>query len=110
LLTNLYNWFVLLFDVADCCVLQYFRCKSGFKTPKFVFSKYQLNTLTTEGSLLIAFSFGFFFDGILLVIVTELIGPLPTIPRVLFFVSLLIIGTIIADTLRKALQNTKMAF
>jgi hypothetical protein len=106
----LWSFTYAVFYVAIICVLQYFRRKSGFKIPQFVFSRYQLNTLTPEGRLLIAFSFGFFFAGILLVIVTELIGPLPIIPRVLFFVSLLIIGTIIADTIRKALQNTKMAF
>jgi len=94
-----------VFYVAVVCILQYFRRKSGLKIPRFIFHRHQLNTLTTEGRLLIAVAFGFFFAGILLVIVTELIGPFSTVPRVLFFVSLLVIGTVIADTIRKTLQK-----
>jgi hypothetical protein len=90
-----------VFYVAVVCILQYFRRKSGFKIPRFIFHRHQINTLTTEGRLVIALFFGMFFAGILLFLVTELIGPVSTIPRVLFFVSLLIIGTVIADTIRK---------
>ena len=94
-----------VFYVAVVCTLQYFRRKSGFKIPRFIFHRHQINTLTPEGRLVIAFAFGFFFAGILLFLATELIGPISTIPRVLFFVSSFIIGTVITDTIRKTLQK-----
>ncbi|MDR0460244.1 MAG: hypothetical protein LBH62_02210 [Nitrososphaerota archaeon] len=84
--------------------------KSNIKVYDSKFRHGRLNTLTTDGRILMAVALGFFFASILLVIVTVLIGPLPTFFRISFFVISWIVGAIIGDTLRKALQNTKLAF
>ena len=90
--------------------LQHIMRKSGVKVYQSKYRGGRLNTLTTDGRILMAAALGFFFAGILLFIVTELIGPLPPYFRVPFFVILWIIGAIIGDTIRKALQKTKVAF
>ena len=72
----MFNDFVLSFAYVVfyvvVCVLQYFRCKSGFKIPKFMFHSHQLNALTPESGLLIAVSFGFFFVGMLLFLMSKI--------------------------------------
>lgn len=73
-------------------------------------NRHRVNTLTTEGRILIALAFGFFFAGILLVLVTELRGPLPTIQRMVFFVSLMTIGAIITDIVRKVMYKRGIYF
>ncbi|MCL2172041.1 MAG: hypothetical protein FWB84_00110 [Candidatus Bathyarchaeota archaeon] len=91
-------------------VLRHIMRKSNIKVYDSKFRRDRLNTLTTDGRILMAAALGFFFASILLVIVTVLIGPLPTFFRISFFIISWIVGAIIGDTLRKALQNTKLAF
>jgi hypothetical protein len=96
----------LIFYVAFVCVLRYVVRKSGSEVYKPPIERGRgVNTLTTEGRIMIAVAFGFFFAGILLVIVTELIGPMPTYLRIPFFAILWAVGTLITDIIRTVLQK-----
>lgn len=100
----------LIFGIAIIFGLRHIMRKSGVRVYQNNFKGSRVNTLTTEGRIMMAVAIGFFFAGIILVIITIIIGPLQTYVRIPFFVICWVVGALIGDTLKKVLQNTKMAF
>jgi hypothetical protein len=85
--------------------LRYTMRKSGMEVYKNKIRGSTINTLSIEARIVIALFSGMVFAGIMLIIVTELIGPLSTYFRVLFIIIIGVVGAIIGDTIRKTLQK-----
>jgi hypothetical protein len=94
----------LIFGIVAIWSLRHIMRKSGMKVYQSSRGG-RANALSTEGKIVIALFSGMVFAGSILIIVTELIGPLSTYFRVLFIIILGVVGAFIGNTIRKTLQK-----
>ncbi|MCL2133944.1 MAG: hypothetical protein FWH37_00065 [Candidatus Bathyarchaeota archaeon] len=115
--------YFFVYYVAVHLVKRYIKRKYAFDIfPKLQINRHNLNTLSIEGRIAIAVALGCFFAIIVAIVVREfsglweLVGLSRTVAPVsdpyfwVLFAVLFVIGAILGDTLRKALQSTRLSF
>ena len=115
--------YFFVYFVTFLLVKQYVKRKYAFELlPSLQIGRHNLNTLSVEGRIAMAVALGCFFAIIVAIVVREFTGlweviglsrtgaPVSDPYFWVLFAVLFVVGTIIGDTLRQALQNTRLAF
>jgi hypothetical protein len=115
--------YFFVYFVAFFLVKRYVKRKYAFELlPTLQIGRHNLNTLSIEGRIAMAVALGCFFAIIIAIVVREFSGlweimglsrtgaPVSDPYFWILFAVLFVIGAILGDTLRKALQNTRLSF